>query len=554
MHRHSFIPKSPLALGNIQTQKVKLTQGDYPIKEGLEKMFPTLIGKGMKYLELTADPSGAIAKSAKPLKIGCVLSGGQAAGGHNVIMGLYDMVKKLHPDSKLFGFLAGPHGVFTGNFMEITGDYMDLYRNMGGFDMIRAGRHKIETPEQFESSLKNVTDMDLDGLAVIGGDDSNTNACLLAEFFSSRKSKCTVIGCPKTIDGDLKNEHIEVSFGFDTATKVYSEAIGNLCTDAVSSRKYYYFVRLMGRSASHIALECALQTRVNLCLIGEEVEQKQMTLQDVTMQVSDIICKRAERGKDYGIILVPEGLIEFIPEVKVLITEINEILAHEFKGDIEEFVCSKLSDSSRSLFKKLPSSVSNQLLLDRDPHGNVQVSKIDTEKLLILLVIQELENRRRAGIYKSNFKPQSHFFGYEGRCALPSNFDSSYCYAIGMNAAFLMMSKCAGYMSCIKNLGDSNAENWVAAGCPPPAMMGIERRKGKDKPVITKALVKLDGAMFKTYEALRSKWAYLDCYQSPGPIQFQGAGMESLNFMVRDPDLDTFIYATDVQERYENRH
>jgi diphosphate--fructose-6-phosphate 1-phosphotransferase len=433
-------------------------------------------------------------------------------------MGLFDMVKRLHPDSQLFGFLAGPHGVFTANYMEITAEYMNLYRNMGGFDMIRSGRHKIETPEQFESSLKCVTDLDLDGLAVIGGDDSNTNACLLAEYFAKHNSKCVVVGCPKTIDGDLKNEHIEVSFGFDTATKVFSEAIGNLCTDAVSSRKYYYFVRLMGRSASHIALECALQTRVNLCLIGEEVEHKQQTLQDLTMQVCDTICKRAERGKDYGIILVPEGLIEFIPEVKILISEINEILSAEFTGDIQTYVLSKLSESSRALFNRLPSSVSSQLLLDRDPHGNVQVSKIDTERLLILMAIEELDHRKKAGIYKSTFKPQSHFFGYEGRCALPSNFDSSYCYALGMNAAVLMLNKCSGYMSCVKNLGDPNPSNWIAAGCPLPSMMGIERRKGKDKPVITKALVRLDGGMFKCYEALRTRWAFLDCYQSPGPI------------------------------------
>lgn len=479
------------------------------------------------------------------------MSGGQAAGGHNVIMGLFDMCKKIHPESQLFGFVAGPHGVFTGNYMEITPEYMDLYRNMGGFDMIRSGRHKIETPEQFASSLKNATEMDLDGLAVIGGDDSNTNACLLAEYFAKHKSKCSVIGCPKTIDGDLQNEHIEVSFGFDTATKVYSEAIGNLCTDAVSSRKYYYFVRLMGRSASHIALECALQTRVNACLIGEEVESKQQTLEDVTMSLADIICKRNDHGKDYGVILVPEGLIEFIPEVKVLISEINEILAKEFTGDILEYVTGKLTDGSRALFNRLPKSVSSQLLLDRDPHGNVQVAKIDTERLLILTVMRELDNRKKIGTYKGTFKPQSHYFGYEGRCALPSNFDSSYCYAIGMNAAFLMLKKMTGYMACIKNLGNSDPSKWVAAGCPLPSMMGLERRAGKDKPVITKSLVKLDGAMFKCFEAVRRKWAWLDCYQSPGPIQFAGPGSDQLNYMVRDPDVDTFIYATEVQEKYE---
>jgi diphosphate-dependent phosphofructokinase len=469
-------------------------------------------------------------------------------------MGLFDMARKLHPESKLFGFLAGPHGVFTGNYMEITPEYMNLYRNMGGFDMIRAGRHKIETPEQFASSLEHATKMDLDGLAVIGGDDSNTNACLLAEYFAAKKSKCSVIGCPKTIDGDLRNEHIQVSFGFDTATKVYSEAIGNLCTDAVSSRSKYHFVRLMGRSASHIVLECALQTRVNCALIGEEVEAKHASLEDITMQVADVVCRRSERGKDYGVVLVPEGLIEFIPEVSVLIGEINEILAAEFTGEIEAHVLPALTESSRALFARLPRSVSSQLLLDRDPHGNVQVSKIDTERLLILMVKKELENRRKVGVYKGSFKPQSHFFGYEGRCALPSNFDSSYCYAIGMNAATLMLQKRSGYMSCVKNLGDPDPAKWVAAGCPLPAMMGIERRHGKDKPVITKALVKLGDPMFKCFETVRAKWAYLDCYQSPGPIQFTGAASDALNFMVSPPDVDAFVYATEVQEKYENRH
>lgn len=323
-----------------------------------------------------------------------MLSGGQAAGGHNVIMGLFDMAKKLHPDSKLFGFLAGPHGVFTNNYMEITPDYMDKYRNMGGFDMIRAGRHKIETDEQFQNSLKNCTKLDLDGIAIIGGDDSNTNACLLGEYFAANKAKTSVIGCPKTIDGDLKNEHIEVSFGFDTATKVYAEAIGNLCTDAVSSRKYYYFVRLMGRSASHIALECALQTRVNCCLIGEEVAERQQTLEEITKYIADIITTRADRGKDYGVILVPEGLIEFIPEVSLLIGQINEILAKEFTGDIEDYVIANLKEAQRALFQRLPRAIASQLLLDRDPHGNVQVSKIDTERLLILTVMRELEERR----------------------------------------------------------------------------------------------------------------------------------------------------------------
>lgn len=385
---------------------IKLHAEDYPIADGLDKLFPTLLANGMKYFELRGDQeNGTLAKSDRPLRLGCVLSGGQAAGGHNVIMGLFDMAKRLHPDSKLFGFLAGPHGIFSNNYLEITDDYMGLYSNMGGFDMIRSGRHKIESDEQFAASLKNVTDLELDGLAVIGGDDSNTNACLLAEYFAKNNSKCSVIGCPKTIDGDLRNEHIEVSFGFDTATKVYSEAIGNLCTDAVSAKRYYYFVRLMGRSASHIALECALKTRVNWVLIGEEVEKKQWTLTDIATQIADVVVKRSERGKNYGVILVPEGLIEFIPEVKVLIREINDILAKEFQGELEAHVVKSLTESSRALFNTLPRAVSRQLLLDRDPHGNVQVSKIDTERLIILLVMRELENRRRSGVYSGRFKP-----------------------------------------------------------------------------------------------------------------------------------------------------
>lgn len=320
-------------------------------------------------------------------------------------MGLFDMVKQLHPESRLFGFLAGPHGIFSNNYQEIDSDFMGLYRNMGGFDMIRSGRHKIESPEQFAASLENATTLDLDGLVVIGGDDSNTNACLLAEYFAKHNSKCRVIGCPKTIDGDLKNEHIPVSFGFDTATKVYSEAIGNLCSDVMSGKDYYHFIRLMGRSASHIALECALRTRVNCVLIGEEVEAKKQTLAEITKQVADIVCERANRKKNYGIILVPEGLIEFIPEMGALISEINEILSKEFEGEIRDHVVSQLTGPSQALFTLLPSSISNQLLLDRDPHGNVQVSKIDTEKLLILLLKKELSDRAKNGSYTGKFQP-----------------------------------------------------------------------------------------------------------------------------------------------------
>lgn len=418
--------------------------------------------------------------------------------------------------------------------------------------MIRSGRHKIETPEQFASSLANAQALDLDGLVVIGGDDSNTNACLLAEYFASKQAKCKVIGCPKTIDGDLKNEHIPVSFGFDTATKVYSEAIGNLCSDVISSKEYYHFIRLMGRSASHIALECALRTRINCLLIGEEVKAKNQTLSQITTQVTDIIVKRAELGKNYGIILVPEGLIEFIPEMAVLISEINELVSREFDGDIREYVTNHLTVTSAALFTFLPQGISQQLLLDRDPHGNVQVSKIDTEKLLILLVKKELELRQAENKYSGKFLPQSHFFGYEGRCALPSNFDSQYCYSLGLNAAVLIREGVSGYMSCVNNLTDKNPSNWTAAGCPLPTMMHLERRAGKDKPVIEKALVELEGGMFKAYAAVRDKWAYLDCYNSPGPIQFKGAASDELNFMVQPPTIETLVAETNEFEALEN--
>lgn len=386
---------------------------------------------------------------------------------------------------------------------------------------------------------------------MIGGDDSNTNACLLAEYFAKHNAKCKVVGCPKTIDGDLKNEHIPVSFGFDTATKVYSEAIGNLCSDVCSSKDYYHFIRLMGRSASHIALECALRTRINCVLVGEEVKAKAMTLAQITTQVTDIICKRAELGKNYGIILVPEGLIEFIPEVAILISEINELVSREFSEDIRDFVTRHLTSTSQALFNLLPPSISQQLLLDRDPHGNVQVSKIDTEKLLILLVKKELELRQSENKYSGSFKPQSHFFGYEGRCALPSNFDSQYCYSLGLNAAVLIREGVNGYMSCVKNLTDKNPANWQAAGCPLPTMMHIERRAGKDKPVIEKALVELEGGMFKAYEAVRDKWAYLDCYQSPGPIQFKGAASDELNYMVQPPCIDSLVADANEIEKLE---
>lgn len=496
--------------------------------------------------------NGSSLKKDSPVKIGCVLSGGQAPGGHNVISGLYDMVKAIHPESVLIGFLKGPHGIFTGNYVEIQDNFMNEYRNMGGFDMIRSGRDKIETPQQFEDSLKYCTDLDLNGLVVIGGDDSNTNACLLAEYFNSKDSKCKVIGAPKTIDGDLKNEYCEVSFGFDTATKTYSEQIGNILVDTRSTKKYYHFIRLMGRSASHIALECFLQTRADLVLIGEEIFEKNRTLKDVTNEIVDVICKRQEMGKDYGVFLIPEGIIEFFPEMKPLIEEINEIFAEA--ADIEDpraHALGKLTAESKSLFEFLPKAISDQLLLDRDPHGNVQVAKIETEILMILLCQKELEERTSKGSYKGTFSPQSHYFGYEGRCAIPSNFDTQYCYSIGRTAAILISMEYSGYMAIIKNLKDNNPKNWIAAGCPLPTMMGLERRKGKDKPVITKYVVELDGPMYKAYLQFKERWSLYDCSISPGPIQLHDPSSIDVPFLVEPPNLDKLEKETEARIEIE---
>jgi diphosphate--fructose-6-phosphate 1-phosphotransferase len=482
-----------------------------------------------------------------------VLSGGQAAGGHNVIMGIFDMAKQIHPDSKVIGFIKGPIGIMNNKYIEITQEYMHLYRNMGGFDMICSGRDKIQKPEQFVASLKTVTDLKLDGLIVIGGDDSNTNACLLAENFKANGSTCAVVGCPKTIDGDLKNEHIEVSFGFDTATKTFSEQIGNLCIDTMSFKGYYYFVKLMGRSASHIALECQLQTRANYTLIGEEVEAKKMTLDDITNHLCDIIVKRSQMGKDYGVFLIPEGIIEFIPEVNMLIQQINELLAEKTLtvDEARKLVCSSVTPEAKKVFDYIPDQISQQLLLDRDPHGNVQVSKIETEKLFILLIKIELSKREKAGQYNGNFVPNAHFFGYEGRCALPSNFDSQYCYSLGKNASVLVQQKLSGYMSCVRGVSSNHPSEWVAAATPLPTMMGLERRHGEDKPVITKALTKLDGPCFKAYERVRDDWAIYDAYQNVGPIQFEGPETDFIPYLVKAPDLEQLIKDTEAIKKAE---
>ena len=459
------------------------------------------------------------------MKVGVVLSGGQAPGGHNVIAGLYDYVKKISPQSTMIGFCDGPHGVMTGRYVEMDDDFVDSYRNSGGFDMIGSGRHKIEKPDQFAAAMKFCSELDLDGLVIIGGDDSNTNAAILAEYFSANNCKTRVCGCPKTIDGDLKvDPYIPVSFGFDTACRTYSELIGNLGNDVLSSQKYYHFVRLMGRSASHIALECALQTRPNACIICEEVEQKKQTLQMITQQIVDIVCKRSDVGRNYGIVLLPEGLIEFIPEFNHLIAEINDILATGVEST-EDAVAAKLSASNAKVFSYLPNSIKQQLLMDRDPHGNVQVAKIETEKLLAQTVAAELEKKEQKGEFKGKFRPQFHAYGYEGRSGLPSEFDATYCYVLGQNVGALLSLGQTGLISSVTNLVAPVAD-WKCGGVPITMMCNMEKRHGHMKPVIKKALVELSGKPFECFASQRGAWAQYDLYRSPGPLQFGEGGLE----------------------------
>jgi pyrophosphate--fructose-6-phosphate 1-phosphotransferase len=463
------------------------------------------------------------------LSVGVILSGGQAPGGHNVIAGLFDGLKKGNAASRLIGFQGGPSGLIDNKHIEITADMMDEYRNTGGFDMIGSGRAKIESPEQFAASLETATKLRLDAVVIIGGDDSNTNAALLAEYFLDKGSKIQIIGCPKTIDGDLKNEHIEVSFGFDTAVKTYSELIGNIARDANSAKKYWHFIKLMGRSASHIALEAALQTQPNICIISEEVEAKGLSLAQIVDQICDSIAKRAANKENFGVVLVPEGLVEFIPEMKTLIGELNDIMAintAEFAAldslhDTTIWLAKKLTGPSEALFLSLPKEIAKQLLADRDPHGNVQVSRIETERLLIGMVEANLAKRKAAGTYTGKFSALGHFFGYEGRCAFPSNFDANYCYSLGYSAFVLIASGLTGYISNVKNLVAS-ADKWIAGGIPLTMMMNIEHRHGTEKPVIKKALVELDGKPFKTFTTARDVWAVKTSFIFPGAIQYYG--------------------------------
>lgn len=493
--------------------------------EEIAKLFPQLYGQAS--VQLVPSDTAAL-KSDRKLNIGVVLSGGQAPGGHNVIAGLFDYVQNNTKDSTLFGFKGGPAGVMKCKYVEMTKEFVYPYRNQGGFDIICSGRDKIETPEQFRQAEETVLNLDLDGLVIIGGDDSNTNACLLAEKFREKNLKTQVIGCPKTIDGDLKSKEVPTSFGFDTACKIYAEMIGNVMVDARSTGKYYHFVRLMGRAASHITLECALQTHPNITVIGEEVAVKKQTLKSVTGYITDVICKRAERGYNYGVVLIPEGLIDFIPEVQQLIAELNEILAHDVidEGGLWK---QKLQSQSQTLFDLLPGSIQEQLMLERDPHGNVQVAKIETEKMLISMVETELEKRMEEGTYKGHFKGQSHFFGYEGRCGLPTNFDATYCYALGYAAGVLLHAGHTGLIASVRNLA-APARDWIVGGTALTQLMDVERRQGKFKPVIKKAMVELDGAPFKKFASMREEWALQNKYTNPGPIQFFGPTADKSNF------------------------
>ncbi|MBS2100080.1 diphosphate--fructose-6-phosphate 1-phosphotransferase [Carboxylicivirga linearis] len=521
--RESYAPKMPKALkGSVKIVEGKETES-VADQADIKKMFPNTYGMPL----LTFEPGEAAPTAAR--NVGVILSGGQAPGGHNVISGIYDGLKKLNPENKLYGFLGGPGGLVDNEYVELTADIVDHYRNTGGFDIIGSGRTKLEEEDQFEKALVNCKDLNITALVIIGGDDSNTNACVLAEYYKAKGAGVQVIGCPKTIDGDLKNEMVETSFGFDTACKVYSELIGNIQRDANSAKKYWHFIKLMGRSASHIGLECALQTQPNICIVSEEVEAKQMTLDDVVTYIAEIVAKRAEKGENFGTALIPEGLVEFIPAMKKLIAELNDLLAHNedkvnaLEGNKEkrEFVADLLSADSKEVFVSLPNSIANQLMADRDPHGNVQVSLIETEKMLIDMVKAKLKVWKKEGKFKGKFKGQPHFFGYEGRCAAPSNFDADYCYALGNTASVLIADGKTGYMASVRNLTASSDE-WIAGGVPVTMMMNMEKRHGEMKPVIQKALVRLDGAPFKKFVEKRDDWAENTKYVYPGPIQYFG--------------------------------
>jgi len=527
--RMEYQPKLPASLKQ-GIKNLKLTEGEATTAAGdaeeIKNMFPNLYGANV----VTFEP-GESQVEQKTINVGVILSGGQAPGGHNVIAGIFDALKEANPQNKLLGFIGGPSGIIDGEYIEITNEYMDKFRNTGGFDIIGSGRTKLESEEQFEKTIQTCKKYEVSAVVVVGGDDSNTNAAMLAEFFKKKGEDIQVIGVPKTIDGDLKNEQIEASFGFDTATKLYSELVGNILKDANSAKKYWHFIKLMGRSASHIALECALKTQPNITLISEEVAEKNMSLAQIVNQMAEVIAKRAENGKNFGIALIPEGLIEFIPEMKVLISNLNDQLAEaESKNEYKTlagwdtkiaYIKGLLRNEDSDLFNSLPKSIQIQLLLDRDPHGNVQVSKIETEKLLTEMLEVKLAEMKAKGEYKGKFSTQAHFFGYEGRCAAPSNFDADYCYSLGYNAFALIQFGLSGYISSVRDL-TKPAGQWIAGGIPLTSMMNMEKRHGKLKPVIKKALVELNGAPFRKFSENRDQWALEDCYIYPGPIQYFG--------------------------------
>ena len=520
--RAAYQPKLPKAFqGAVKVQEGAPTQS-VDNQEEIKALFPNTYG--MPLVEFVPGET----ENAKQMNVGIILSGGQAPGGHNVISGLFDQVKKLNPNNKLYGFLMGPGGLVDHDYVEITEELLKDYRNTGGFDLIGSGRTKLEKEEQFEKGLEIIRQLNINAIVIIGGDDSNTNACVLAEYYAAKNYGVQVIGCPKTIDGDLKNSQIETSFGFDTATKTYSEVIGNIERDCNSARKYWHFIKLMGRSASHIALECALQTQPNICLISEEIEAKDQTLNDIIENIAEVVAYRASQGNNFGVVLIPEGLVEFIPAIGRLIQELNDLLAAHGAdyADLDKdaqraYILAHLTEENRATFETLPEGVARQLSLDRDPHGNVQVSLIETEKLISDMVGAKLAQWKKEGKYNGKFSALHHFFGYEGRCAAPSNFDADYCYALGTSAALLIASGKTGYMAIVKNT-TARTDEWKAGGVPITMMMNMERRNGEMKPVIRKALVELEGKPFKAFVAQRDQWAKETCYVYPGPIQYWG--------------------------------
>ena len=526
--RYQYQPKLPGMLRN-GISEICVKNGDptqsVDDQEKIKSLFPNTYGKNEIIFQ-----KGINTSEAKKQVVGVILSGGQAPGGHNVICGLYDALKATDKDNVLYGFKGGPSGLLEDSYIIFDDEYINQYRNTGGFDIIGSGRTKLETEEQFAVVAEVCKKHGITAIVIIGGDDSNTNAAVLAEYFAAHNSGVQVIGCPKTIDGDLKNEDIECSFGFDTATKTYSEIVGNIERDANSAKKYWHFVKVMGRSASHVALETALQTQPNICLIGEEVAAKKMSLAQITDYIADSVAARAESAGNFGVAIIPEGIVEFVPEFSVLIAEINELLAGKKADAFNElpswnekyaFIKAGLTAESMAVFEILPQAIQQQLFLDRDPHGNVQVSLIESEKLFSEMVKENLAARKAAGKYKGKFSPIHHFLGYEGRCAFPSNFDADYCYSLGYNAFMLIQYGFNGYLSKVSNLSKP-AEEWVAGGMPITKMMNIERRHGHDKPVIRKALVELDGKPFKFFEENREKWAVETCYVYPGAIQYFG--------------------------------